>query len=283
MRILSLAVAALTLVAPVLAQEVQGSFERTLTVSGSVDLTAMTDSGGIVVTPGASGSVQVRATLKSQRGGNYDRQDVENRIRELERNPPIKQQGNTVRIGEVAEGMLRGISMRLEIKTPPETRLRAEADSGGVQVSGIRGPIDVETDSGGITASDIGGDVRASADSGGIRLSNIQGAVFAQADSGGVEANGISGAVDVQTDSGGIRIVQVTPAPVKAQADSGGATIRLAANSGYNIRAMTDSGRLTVPDVTVKGTIARNRIEGTLRGGGPLVDVQVDSGNITIE
>src|SRR5687767_8289529 len=101
MQILSLTVAALTLVAPVLAQEVQGSFERSLSVSGSVDLTAMTDSGGIVITPGGSGSVQVRATLKSQRGGNYDRQDVENRIRELERNPPIKQQGNTVRIGEV--------------------------------------------------------------------------------------------------------------------------------------------------------------------------------------
>lgn len=283
MQLAPAAVIAFTFAVPILAQEITGSFDKTLQVSGSVALDLATDSGGIFVTPGGSGSVRVHAILKSHRGGRWDRQDVERRIRQLEENPPIQQQGNEIRVGHVPEGMLRGISMRLEITTPPETRVRAQADSGGVRISGIRGPVDCQTDSGGIEASDIGGEVRASADSGGIRLNNVQGPVFARADSGGIEASGVSGAIDVQTDSGGIRVAQITPAPVKAQADSGGATIRLAANAGYNIKAHSDSGRLTIPDVTVRGQLSRNRIEGTLRGGGPLVDVQVDSGNVTIE
>jgi hypothetical protein len=266
-----------------LAQRPEGGFDRNLTVSGPVELDLMTDSGGIVVTPGAAGTVHVRAILKGH-SGRWDRGSVEDRIRAIERNPPIEQVGNRIRVGHLSDPtLLKGVSMRLEIQTPAETRLRAQADSGGIRVQGIRGPVECQTDSGGIEADQIGAEVRATADSGGIRLRDIQGSVFARADSGGIQAINVGGPADIETDSGGIELSQTSAAPVRARADSGGANVRLAASAGYDVEVASDSGRVTVPEMTIRGSFSRRHMAGKVRGGGPLVDVRVDSGNVVIE
>src|SRR5262245_13061582 len=86
-----------------LAQEPEGKFERSISVSGAVDLDVTTDSGGIVITPGSSGTVRIRAILKGQRRWNRDLGDVESRIRAIEQNPPIEQTGNRIRVGYVTD------------------------------------------------------------------------------------------------------------------------------------------------------------------------------------
>jgi Toastrack DUF4097 len=263
------------------AQRTEGSFERTLKVTGPVDLDLATDAGGINVVPGPAGSVHIRGILKA--GGNwFNRGDVENRIRELETHPPIEQNGNSIRVAVRDRSLLRGIAMRLEVEAPPESRLRARADSGGIDVRGIQGPVDCKTDSGGIRASDIGGEVRAAADSGGIHIRRVNGPVYAHGDSGGIEALEVAGSVDAGADSGGVRVSQTAPAPIKAQTDSGGLDITLARTGGYDIRAHAGSGRITAPEITVSGMISRHEVNGRLRGGGPLVDVHADSGNVDI-
>lgn len=267
-----------------LAQQPEGTFERSLTVSGPVELDVVTDSGGISVIPGPAGSVRIHAILKGHRGRNWDTSEIESRIRAVERNPPVEQTGNRVRIGYVSDrNLLKGVSIRLEIQTPPETRLRARADSGGIRIEGITGPADCHTDSGGIEANRIGSEVRATADSGGIRIHNVKGPVYARADSGGIEATGVAGSIDVETDSGGIRLAQTTPAPVHARADSGGAKVKLAPAGGYDINVASSSGRITVPEMPVRGTFSRRHAEGKVRGGGPLVNIRVDSGNVDVE
>ncbi len=263
--------------------EQEGSFDKSLAVSGPVDLDVKTDSGGITVTSGSSGTVRVHAILKGQRGW-FDSGDVGARIRELERNPPVEQTGNHIRIGYVHDrDLLKGVSMHLEIQTPSDSQVRARADSGGIHVQGIRGPADCRTDSGGIDLRDIGSEVRAAADSGGIHLGNIKGPVFAHADSGGIDALDVSGSIDAQTDSGGIRLMQTRPGSIQAKADSGGVTVKLAPGAGYNVSAESDSGRISVPEMTVKGSFSKHHVEGKVGGGGPLVSVRASSGNITIE
>jgi DUF4097 and DUF4098 domain-containing protein YvlB len=200
----------------------------------------------------------------------------------LERRPPIEQNGNSIRVAVHDRTLLKGISLRLEVEAPPDSRLRARADSGGIDVRGIKGPVDCKTDSGGIHASEIAGEVRAAADSGGIHVLRVNGPVIAHGDSGGVEALEVAGSVDAQVDSGGIRISQTTPAAIKARTDSGGIDVTLARTGGYDIRAHSDSGRITAPEMTVSGTISRHDVNGRLRGGGPLVDVSADSGHVTI-
>jgi hypothetical protein len=263
------------------AQRPDGSFERTLSVTGFADLELTTDAGGISVVPGPPGSIRIRGILKAEDNW-FRRGDVESRIRELEAHPPIVQNGNSIRVEVRDRSLLRGISMRLEVETPRDSRLRARADSGGIDVRGIKGPVDCLTDSGGIHASEIDSEVRAAADSGGIHIRRVNGPVYARADSGGIEAMEISGSVDAEGDSGGVRVSQTAPAPIKARSDSGGADITLARAGGYDIQAHAGSGRITAPDVTVSGRISRNEVNGKLRGGGALVDVRTDSGHIDI-
>ena len=263
------------------AQRIDGSFERTLRVTGFVDLDLVTDAGGIFIVPGPPNTVRIRGVLKAENnwfgGGN-----VEGRMRELEAHPPIEQSGNTIRVAARDRSLLRGIAMRLEIEVPHESRLRARADSGGINVRGIKGPVDCRTDSGGIHATEIDGEVRAAADSGGIHIRRINGPVHAHADSGGIEALEIAGAVDAEVDSGGVRVSQTTPAFIKARTDSGGVVITLAKTGGYEIRAYANSGRITAPEVTVRGAVSKHELNGMLRGGGPVVDVRADSGQIDI-
>jgi Putative adhesin len=260
-----------------------GSFDRSLTVSGPVDLDVNTDSGGIAVRPGASGYLRVHAILKAQHGW-FESSDVTSRIRQLERNPPIEQTGNHIRIGYVQNpDLLKGISMRLEIETPADTQVRAHADSGRVRVEGIHGPADCHTDSGGIEIYDVGSDVRATADSGGIHLTHINGSAFARVDSGGIDATEVAGSIDAQADSGGIRVGQTRPAPIRARADSGGVTVQLASTGGYDISAESGSGHVSVPEMTIRGTLTPRRVVGKVRNGGPLVSIQVDSGNVNVQ
>jgi hypothetical protein len=284
MKTVALAFVSLAVTVGLASASPDGSFDRSLSVSGSVDLEVRTDSGGISVVQGGPGVVRVHAILKAQRGGWHDQGNVEARIRELERNPPVEQIGSQVRLGFVHDHeLLKGVSMRFEIVTPSDTRVRARADSGGISVSGIRGPIDVHADSGGIEVRDAASDVHAAADSGGIRISNVDGSVVAHVDSGGIEALDVAGSIEAKADSGSIHLSQTKAAPIRAHADSGGITIRLAAGAGYDANLATSSGHLSLPEITVTGSISPHHLEGKIRGGGPLLDVHVDSGSISID
>jgi Putative adhesin len=105
----------------------------------------------------------------------------------------------------------------------------------------------------------------------------------AHVDSGGIDATQVAGSIDAKAESGGIRVGQTRPAPIRARADSGGVTVKLASNGGYDIDAGSGSGHISVPEMTVRGTCSPHRVEGKVRDGGPLVNVLVDSGNVTVQ
>jgi len=97
----------------------EGSFERTLSVTGEVDLNVTTGSGSITVRPGESGRVYVKAQIRA-RGG-----DAEEKVRRLEASPPIEQNGNVIRIGRIEDRELRrNVSISYELVVPATTRLK---------------------------------------------------------------------------------------------------------------------------------------------------------------
>lgn len=265
-----------------MAASAEGSFDRTLSVSGPVELDGVTSSGGITVRVGRPGSVHIHAVLKAE-WGLFSSGDVEGRIHQVEQNPPIEQEGNHIRIGyKGRHDILRNISMRLEIETPPDTSVHANVDSGGIHISGVHGKVECKADSGGIQIEDTGADVRAEADSGGIHIHGVHGGVFARVDSGGITAEDVNGPLDVKADSGHIALSQNVAAPIRAEADSGGISVDLAKGAGYDIHAEAESGGITAPELTVNSEYSKHKVDGKLRGGGPSVDIKVDSGGIQI-
>ncbi len=257
----------------------EGTFERQLTVTGPVSLDVSVTSGVIRVFGGEDGSVRIRGILRARPLFSLG---VMERIRRLESDPPIEQDGNAIGIGDVTNRwLLRGINLLLEVTAPASTEIRALADSGDIRIEGIDGPVECETDSGEINISNIGGDVHASSDSGGIHIGKVKGGVDARTDSGHVEALEVEGTIDVKTDSGNIRLSQTMGKPVCAQADSGRIRVQLASGGGYTIRARTDNGRVELPVLT-RQRLSKHEMEGDVRGGGPVVDLETDSGDIEV-
>jgi len=294
----------------------EGSFERTLSVTGEVDLNVTTGSGSITVRPGESGRVYVKAQIRA-RGG-----DAEEKVRRLEASPPIEQNGNVIRIGRIEDRELRrNVSISYELVVPAATRLDADTGSGSQSIEGIRGPVKADTGSGSIRLSNIAGDVEADTGSGDISLTSIQGRVAADTGSGSIRARGVSGGFVGDTGSGDVILEQTGPGDVrvdtgsgsievrgvvgtlfastgsggisaegkptgnwKLSTGSGGIRVRLPAEVGFEFHAHTGSGGIyTDHPVTVQGAIKRNDLRGTVRGGGFRLELETGSGSIRIE
>lgn len=163
--VLALSVVTVVCLLSAFASAADGSFERTLQVTGPVNLQVETGSGNIEVRTGGANQVQITGRIKINDwfGGN----NGEEKVKRLEANPPIQQSGNDVRIGHIDDPELRrNISISYEVVVPADTQLRSHTGSGNQTVGGIHGPAEVGSGSGGLKISDIGGSVRADAGSG---------------------------------------------------------------------------------------------------------------------
>src|SRR5436190_12295144 len=93
---------------------VDGSFDRTLNVSGMVNLEVSTGSGSIDLKRGAANRVEVHGRIRV--GNNLFRSsDTQDVVRRLESNPPIEQNGQTIRIGRITDRDLQNVSISYEI------------------------------------------------------------------------------------------------------------------------------------------------------------------------
>src|SRR5215469_8672151 len=77
----------------------QGTFDRTLSVNGPVNLEVLTHSGDVRVRSGSNGSVQIHGKIDAgDRSFGGRREDD---VHASEQNPPIRQDGNNVHIDYV--------------------------------------------------------------------------------------------------------------------------------------------------------------------------------------
>ena len=304
------------------APSAEGSFERTLAVTGPVELEVSTGSGRISVRAGDASTVHISGTIKASRSWRLDENEAERKVRYLQSNPPIEQHGNFIRIGHIEDRELsRNISISYDLVVPVETRLRSQTGSGSQSVVGIRGPAKVSTGSGSVKVEDIGDDVRAETGSGDMEVDSVKGTTHASTGSGSIRASGIGSSFVVATGSGGVRLEQTGAGDGKVETGSGSVelqnvrgALRIRTGSGnitaqgeptgewslhtgsgrvlvhlpsgtaFDLNAHTSSGHISTDHpITVQGTIGRGELRGKVRGGGPLLELETGSGNIQIE
>jgi hypothetical protein len=297
---------------------VEGSFDRTLTVSGPVDLDISTGSGSIRIRAGGSSAVLVHGLIRAR--DDFSRRGEE-KVRFLEANPPVEQTGNTLRIGHIKDrNYSKNVSISYELEVPADTRVKGSTGSGNMSVEGIKGPLDASTGSGDVTASNIDGHVKADTGSGNVELHAINGGAAADTGSGNIRAGQVAGPFKADTGSGSIRLEQAAPGDVevdtgsgnvevygvrgglkadtgsgritaggevtgkwKLSVGSGDVDIQLPSNAAFDLYAHTDSGNVKSDHpVTATGTLTPKLIRGKVRGGGPLLEVETGSGNIHI-
>lgn len=280
----------------------QGTFERTLQVSGPVDLEVLTHSGDVTVRAGSSGSILIRGKIYVGDRWFGGRRDDD--VHAIEQNPPIRQSGNSVHIDYVD---YRNISVDYEITVPADTTIRSHTGSGDQIVEGTRGNADVQTGSGDVKLSNLTGEIHLQTGSGDVRAHSISGAVHGGTGSGNIEieetasgdidlhtgsgnviARGIQGGFHGETGSGDVTAEGTQSGTWEIRTGSGNVHVRLPSNAAFEADISTSSGSVDVGapiEMTVQGRIGdvHKQIHGKVRGGGPLLRVRTGSGDIHIE
>src|SRR5262245_4162302 len=122
-------------------QRVEGTFDRTLTVSGKADVEVTSGSGRIEVRRGDTGRVEIHGRITasnwSLKSGNLT---PEERVRRIEANPPVEQTGGRIVIGRIQdEELQRNVSIAYTVVVPAETTLVSRTGSGAQDITGISG------------------------------------------------------------------------------------------------------------------------------------------------
>ncbi|MDE3149129.1 MAG: DUF4097 family beta strand repeat protein [Acidobacteriota bacterium] len=269
-----IATAALALAAvPVLAAE--ATFERTLTVSGTVDLNVSTGSGNIHLTRGSANRIHILGKVKSNWGGS------EESVREVAAHPPIEQTGNIIRIGTHHQN-LRNISIDYEIEAPADAYLGAGTGSGNVVDDGVGKNAKLNSGSGNIHATGLQGDFSVSTGSGNIYAEQTgQGDVKAGTGSGNIELRNLRGGLHASTGSGDIKVGGAPTSAWKLETGSGNVEYS-ADNAAFMLNASTGSGSIHVDREMTQGKSERHHVTGKINGGGSMVRISTGSGDIRV-
>ncbi len=302
-----------------------GHFERTLKVSGQVDMEINSGAGNVNVHIGSNDTVQITAKIHGNNNGTswlFGSGDVEERIRKIEQNPPVRQQGNMIVVGRVEDReLLRNISIDYDIAVPAQTKLLSQTGSGDQTITGVQQVLTARTGSGNITLENIGADAHMRSGSGDLKINNVKGTLSAETGSGNIRAYGVAGEIDAHTGSGDVEMHQVAAGDVKVDtnsgnvklqgvkgglrartgsgdiqaegeatrdwrlgASSGNITLKLPTQASFDFDARTSSGTLKVNHpVTYQGGISKNHIHGKVNNGGVALDLHTGSGDIYIE
>jgi hypothetical protein len=261
---------------------IKGSFERGLKVSGPVDIDVSTGSGDIRVYPGEPGTVRVRGKINAH--DNSGDSNAAQRVRDLEQNPPVQQDGNHIRIGNLEDRELtRNVSIDYELEVPVETELRSTTGSGDVAVEGIRGPVSARSGSGDMKLRSVSGDVSLKTGSGDARLEEISGGhVEVETGSGDVELRDLRCPMHVRTGRGEIHAEGELAGDWTLHAGSGEINVRLPSETGFELDAHTSSGEIHTSLPVTAGSIGRGKLRGKVNGGGARLELSTGSGDISI-
>ena len=213
-------------------------------------------------------------------------------------------------------------NVRIAIEVPRATPVELEAAGGGIDLSGLEATVKASSSGGGVKVADIRGAVALSSSGGGVEVRLVHGALRLESSGGSVHADSIDGSVyadsiggsvvlenvsgDIQASGtgGGVRIEGAggrvkagsSGGPVRVlfaagnskggdiDSSGGGVVAALDAAAGVEVDAESSGGSVDCDlPVTVHGRVSRDRLHGTLNGGGALLRLRSSGGGITIK
>ncbi len=166
--------------------------------------------------------------------------------------------------------------------------IRAETSAGSLRFGKIKGTVWGRTSAGSIklTSCDSTVDVKTSA--GSIKIGDVAGNVQAQTSSGSIRLGRVGRTVNARTSSGSIR-ASLTGQPQEAcslHTSAGSITVTLLSDIAVDVDAETSAGRvsteLAVASV-IRGKMPKNRLKGSINGGGPLLKLRTSAGSIRLQ
>lgn len=280
----------------------EGTFDKTLSVNATPNVSVSTGSGYVHVYPGSDSQLHIVGHVHVRPG--WLGGDADARVNQIVAAPPIVQSGNTVTVGDTHgdNSLYQNVSIDYDITTPRASALKARTGSGDMEVGGIEGVVDVESGSGSLKIDNIGANAKLETGSGSIHASNVHGAasvetgsgtldlklsaagdVKAHTGSGSIHIEGVSGGLRAGTGSGTIDAAGNPTSDWRLETGSGSIHLSVGPAAKFNLNAETGSGSVHIDQpILMQGSLNKHHVSGAVNGGGPTIRTTTGSGDITI-
>ncbi len=163
--------------------------------------------------------------------------------------------------------------------------LWGKTSGGSISLEDCRGNASVKTSGGSIHIGQVSGDVEAFTSGGTITIKEAQGNVTAKTSGGSIKVKEVAGTINAST-SGGSVIAHISRQPesdCSLQTSGGNVEVYLGGGIAVDVDAGTSSGRVECDfDVTVRGKMKKNKLQGKINGGGPELFLRTSGGNVKI-
>lgn len=214
----------------------------------------------------------------------------------------------------------RDIEYRISLPATADVQIKTA--NGEIDVAELRGLVDLTSTNGDITASAIARGLQAETVNGRIELDEIGGALdlhstngeislsdgrvssgTVQSVNGDIDLRGVSGKLNVESTNGDIQIGDATDAALRASTSngdiefegslapndististiSGDVVVRLPEDSSFTLDATTISGEIDSDFELQDGQESRRERSGTVGNGGPRLEIETTSGDISV-
>jgi DUF4097 and DUF4098 domain-containing protein YvlB len=163
------------------------------------------------------------------------------------------------------------------------THLRTS--NGSIRVMDLRGELEAETSNSSIEVENVDGDVRAHTSNGHIRAERVNGGVEASTRNSGVQVDAMRADKPIRIDTSNNGVELTLPAKFSAtvHVDTNNApiTLRMAQGTNARVSARTNNSSIDTDfEIRAQGELSRNRLEGVIGNGGPLIDLTTSNGGI---
>lgn len=200
----------------------------------------------------------------------------------------------------------RNEGARFVIKIPRNTTLsRITTSNASIRTQDGAGSARLKSSNGSIHVADFHGSLDAETSNSAIELLNVEGDVTAHTSNGHIHADRLAGSFDASTSNAGVQAGLTRPdRPVRAQTNNSSVELTFPAHFSSDVRVSTNNGGITLhlPDSTnaqvsahtsnssvttdfeirTQGEIGKNRLEGMIGAGGPLIELSTSNGPIRL-
>ncbi len=218
----------------------------------------------------------------------------------------IEQDGNKVTASARREGSGRNFfwgnrneSISFRAYVPHNSAVDGNTSGGSVSGENIYNRLNLSTSGGSVRVQNIQGVTELRTSGGSIQIEDATGEINARTSGGSVTVNGLEGVADLRTSGGSMRLDNIS---AKLNARTSGGSIRADLVAFYDDVTLRTSGgsiRITMPDVdhydlelrgsrvntnlrNFSGEMERNRINGRVGDGGPLLSARTSAGTVSI-
>lgn len=188
-------------------------------------------------------------------------------------------------------------SISFVLYTPKSVKGTVHTSGGNISINQLEGGLETKTSGGNIKATDISGNYTLNTSGGRISIHQFNGSVKAHTSGGSIDVEKADGQLDLHTSGGNISLQNVG-GDITAKTSGGNISAKIhkvtnmlsLKTSGGNVNASIPSdqgyslelrgGSVHTNLQNFNGTMKNDRVDGTVRGGGPKIILKTSGGSV---